>query len=636
MSAYFRVCCVLGVSSMEAEGINLLEAVKREAAATGSLFRDTIPGRDALWEFMDVNDWFGMVHSGAGRDARVPSLGPMKSALTLWLRAYGRSRSEKIDLMLEAFTPVFPQTCGMFQDFIQETDSKDEDSTWKLLDFILATLDKEILAYDEAGIRSFIMRANQELTLSGMRQLVDFLSRMGKENWNYQFQSRQIVKPENGAYSLEQFSVMAYTVFNAESWQEHNLVAKAVEKRKYAELWLFTALHFVCAVRKTDLIRLPIPVLPYSPQETREAILQGRFSRSEARAVSEELLFRLEMKSLKPNKTKRSGNVANLKLFIPESVLEPLGIILSLSLSWRERGDPFVSTSAELPDIRAFFGTEFAAVLGEKRFLSRRANKSYLQGIELAADDSSGAKPKGYILAALARSHKGSIGKLAEITDVYLRDANFSGYKPAFILREMFERGIFGFIPALLLENYAGQEYLKLDVASQTQLIKEIGLDALQLENVTSCVMKSFQQAGKIVRGLLREQGQNPRRSEQILQNIASGAAPSKQSELLCLRTASGCPCCMPERTGCLGCEYEIYTKSAMHLLMKEYARLNQDMKNADAFSTGRLKNILEKGILPAASEILTSIPMLYPDAGMEPLYEIMERGMQDADRTSD
>ena len=63
-------------------------------------------------------------------------------------------------------------------------------------------------------------------------------------------------------------------------------------------------------------------------------------------------------------------------------------------------------------------------------------------------------RPKGYMLAALARSHKGGIGSLPEITDIYLKDASFSGYRPEFILREMFERGIFGFIPAIMLERY--------------------------------------------------------------------------------------------------------------------------------------------------------------------------------------
>ena len=130
---------------METDGINLLEAVKQEAAAVGSLFRDTLPGRDALWDFMDVNNWFGLEHIGAGRDARVPSLEPMQKSLNLWLRAYGKSRSEKIDLMLEAYAPVFPQTCSLFQQFIQKTDCKERDSTWKLLDFILASLDRETL-----------------------------------------------------------------------------------------------------------------------------------------------------------------------------------------------------------------------------------------------------------------------------------------------------------------------------------------------------------------------------------------------------------------------------------------------------------------------------------------------------------
>ena len=77
---------------------------------------------------------------------------------------------------------------------------------------------------------------------------------------------------------------------------------------------------------------------------------------------------------------------------------------------------------------------------------------------------------------------------------------------------------------------------------------------------------------------------------------------------------------------------YEIYTKSAMHLLVKEYVRLNRAMMESDGFARNRMKNILEKGILPSIKEMLASIPLLYPNAGMEPLYEIMERGIQDAD----
>ena len=620
---------------MESESIYLLDSVMHEAQAVGSLFRNTLHGRDALWEFLDMNDWFGVSHSGIGNEMRVSSLEPMKNALDLWLRAYGRSQEEKVDLLLETYASVFPQTCRMFRKFVQQTDCKGQDSTWKVLDFVLATLDRDISAYDESGIRAFIMQANQELSISAMKQLVSFLNMARKEHWGYQFQSRQIVKPENGAYSLDQFSIMAYMVFNENAWREHGLVEKAAGKRKYAELWLFTALHFVCAARKTDLVRLPVPSLPYASLELRERIVQEQLTRTEARAIAEELVFRLEMKPLKPNKTSHSGNVPNIKLFIPESILEPFGLILALALSWRDPEDPFVSTNAEHPDIQAFFGEEFAAAAGKKRFLSRRANKAYLQGIELTADNGDGSKAKGYMLAALARSHKGGICKPSEITDVYLKDANFSGYTPEFILREMFERGIFGFIPALLLESYAGEAYRRLDIASQTKLIQALGLDAMQLENITTSVTKSFRKAEDIVRSLLMKQDEHPRPLEDILQNIAAGAAPSKQSELLCLRIAAGYPCCAMERTGCIGCGYEIYTKSAMHLLMKEYVRMNQNMDGASEFQRRRMARLLEDGILPAITEIVTSIPMLYPNAEMEPLYQIMERGLGDADHSS-
>lgn len=196
----------------------------------------------------------------------------------------------------------------------------------------------------------------------------------------------------------------------------------------------------------------------------------------------------------------------------------------------------------------------------------------------------------------------------------------------------MFERGVFGFIPALLLEHYAGEAFRKLSVRKQTQLIKAIGLDALQLESVTACVTQSFRRSSEIVRSLLLEQRGDKSAPGAVLQKIASGAAPSRQLELLCLRSAVGCPCCEPNRSGCVGCRYEICAKSAMRLLMKEYVRMNREKADAGAFRRERLENILNKGVIPAVAEMLESLAMLYPDAEMEPLHGIMERGIQDAD----
>lgn len=613
----------------------LFAAVENKARQMESSYRDSIPCRDDLLEFLDSNDWFGAGCVPCGRDYLVSW--EMLGYMDLWLRAYGKSRPEKIDLMLDAFAPVYPRTCVRYRRFIQDNEYQNDEQALRLLDFLLASIDREIDRYDEDGIRSLMDAANQELKIKGMKIFERFLNEpvdgVVISGWNYEFQSRQIVKKENGAYPLETFSLMAYTVFSEESWSENNLIDKAVEKKKYAELWLFAALHFVCALRRTDILRLPVPTLPYEPEEVRHRIKCGVYMPEEARRVTEEILIRVKYKPGKPHKTREYQKIPDLKLFIPESVMEPLGVILSLSVSFHQPGDPFVHTDAMPEDLRRFFGDEFADAAGRRKFHSRRANKSYLQGIEMSVADEPG-KPKGYMLAALARSHKGGIGKLPEMTDIYLKDANFSGYSPGFVLKEMFERGVFGFIPAMLLEVYKGSDYLELDIHGQTQLIQSIGLDACQLENISDTVMKSYHRASEIVHSLVLGQCGDKSSLGSVLQRIAAGAAPAKQEECLCLMSAAGYPCPYADRTGCMGCGYEIYTKSAVYLLIKEYVRLTRKKRESGGEDDIRLKAILEKGILPALSQILSSIQMMWPDAQMEPIYQIIERGLKDADHS--
>jgi hypothetical protein len=95
---------------------------------------------------------------------------------------------------------------------------------------------------------------------------------------------------------------------------------------------------------------------------------------------------------------------------------------------------------------------------------------------------------------------------------------------------------------------------------------------------------------------------------------------------------AAGLPCTDPLRSSCIGCGYEVYTKAAFHLLMKEYARIRSMKESARGLEKTRMRNILLKGILPSIGEMVESLPMLYPGADMEIILEMMERGMRDAD----
>jgi len=228
----------------------------------------------------------------------------------------------------------------------------------------------------------------------------------------------------------------------------------------------------------------------------------------------------------------------------------------------------------------------------------------------------------------LARSHKGGIGTLPEITDVYLKDAAFTGYTPEFILREMFERGIFGFIPVMLMEAYRGEEFRSLGLSRQTQLVREFGLTAAEIEGITGAVGCSMEKAKAAVGELVSGEGTPRERTHRVIRNIAAGCVPAKQAGMLCLRLASGQPCSHPGSSCCLGCGYEIYTKAAFYLLVQEYALLVQKRNLSDGMQRERYTALMEEGILPPLEQILESIPMLYPEADMEPMLEMMERGI--------
>ncbi len=113
-----------------------------------------------------------------------------------------------------------------------------------------------------------------------------------------------------------------------------------------------------------------------------------------------------------------------------------------------------------------------------------------------------------------------------------------------------------------------------------------------------------------------------------ILQNIASGNAPGRQDECLCLMTAAKISCPYPDRNSCIGCGYEIYTKTTMHTLMSEYIRLmalKNSAKNTDSWRQGK---ILEQAILPAISEMLEAVKLLYHDTDVTEILDIVERGL--------
>ena len=364
-------------------------------------------------------------------------------------------------------------------------------------------------------------------------------------------------------------------------------------------------------------------------------MLNSKFSKQEARKISEDMCFRIKLKGMKPSKTASYSNVTELKLFVPESLLEPLGVIIAIVLahhSDKEYGKNIFDLDKRffwrISQIRNFFGEDFVKCLGGRRFSSLRTNRAYLQGIDSVTNDDEFGKPKGYMVAALARSHKSGIGELSKTTEIYLRDANFTGYSPEFVMREMFERGVFSFIPAVLLEIFTGESFLKLPVISQTKLIGKMGISPYQIEEVIGAVDRVLQRSKKIVNEICKDR----KSAFNILQNIVSGNAPGYSDGYFCLRNAANLPCVDSGRNSCLGCGYEIYTKATMHLLINEYIRLI-NIKKTSSLSTEVIRSaaMLEKIIIPAVGEMLTVFETFYTNSDMNDLIETIERRLESA-----
>lgn len=610
----------------------LFGTVKGMADRAGSRYGDRIKDRDELLAFMDANEWFGMPHLEEGGDFLAVFSDEVQAVINMWLKAYRKTDSEKAEMLTVLLAERFPRTGGRFREYVTDSGYKDARSAWKVMDYLAFALDKELDEYSEDEINGLISNAYAELKMKELSLLSAYLTYDGSgspyTDWKYRFKSHQIIKPDNTAYSLEDFALMAYTVLNRESWADHGLIEKALDSKRYAQLWTFSAFHFICALRAADILRLPVPALPYDPETIRRMAREGTFPASDAYGIAFEFQYRCRMCGKRPHKTLKKGVAPEIKLFIPESLMEPLGFIMAVSLSFRKPEDPFVSIDFTLQDVVRFFGDDFARAAGYQRFKSRRANKSYVQGIGAAGGDAPG-RPKGYMLASLARSHKGGIGKLAEITDVYLRDAKFTGEDAGFVIREMFERGIFGFIPCMLLEMYQGKRYRALGISEQTEMVKALGMEAWQIEAVAGTVAASYSNAGIIVKSTLDEAG-GGNCLNGTLRRIASGSAASRQEECLCLRNAAGLDCVRPGGTSCLGCGYEIYTKTALQMLAREYVRLNRQLDDPD--DGKRTQDILKKYIIPGIVQILQSVSALYPEADMDVLRRIIERGMEDAD----
>ena len=607
---------------------NYLERILVELGAA------TIKHREKVSGFLLDNEWFGVSINLDDYTISEKDVEVLKNHIKDYL-----TTPPGIKSMEGIFSKKFPSTSELFVQFAEE-EKLSETNRFYLLDFLAYYLTKDLFLYGDAEVETLVEVATEVLTKSQGNILIQFIKWLlnkGVTRYRVSFEmtKRYAIESSNGAYELDEYLELMYYLFNENYIIKNDMLCKAANSKNYADTWLYLGLHFICALRSTDLERLGHPKLTREPLEVLEAVVDGTWSSSEARRTLLSITTRLTYLNLTPNKTKNASNVAQLKFHVPESCQVLIGTLLAICEAHFQLQIPY---NAENPLIRqiktyekitSYMGEEIGNLFLERNFSSRSANKSYLQSVAMLADDvleeKSELNIKGYFLAALARSHKGDFNEFAQTTTTYLKDAQLGQLKPEMVAKELFERGVLSMIPSMLLTIVTRGKYKKLSPSQQTQMIKSLDLTPIEIEKTLELSIRADSRSQQALKTLV-ENNVDPEQLLTICHRIGNGEAFSKQGESMCLLSALGKLCPYDDRQHCVGCQYELQTKSTLLLLIGEFNRLNkQYQKLKNELERGKVRAILEKQIKPCLTEMLQALSEQYGEAVLSDYEDIIK-----------
>ncbi len=573
---------------------NYLERILVELGAA------TIKHREKVSGFLLDNEWFGVSinlddYTISEKDAEV-----LKNHIKDYL-----TTPPGIKSMEGIFSKKFPSTSELFVQFAEE-EKLSETNRFYLLDFLAYYLTKDLFLYSDAEVETLVEVATEVLTKSQGNILIQFIKWLlnkGVTRYRVSFEmtKRYTIESANGAYELDEYLELMYYLFNENYIIKNDMLCKAANSKNYADTWLYLGLHFICALRSTDLERLGHPKLTREPLEVLEAVVDGTWSSSEARRTLLSITTRLTYLNLTPNKTKNASNVAQLKFHVPESCQVLIGTLLAICEAHFQLQIPY---NAENPLIRqiktyekitSYMGEEIGNLFLERNFSSRSANKSYLQSVAMLADDVLEEKSELNIL------------------------------KPEMVAKELFERGVLSMIPSMLLTIVTRGKYKKLSPSQQTQMIKSLDLTPIEIEKTLELSIRADSRSQQALKTLV-ENNVDPEQLLTICHRIGNGEAFSKQGESMCLLSALGKLCPYDDRQHCVGCQYELQTKSTLLLLIGEFNRLNkQYQKLKNELERGKVRAILEKQIKPCLTEMLQALSEQYGEAVLSDYEDIIK-----------
>lgn len=594
---------------------------------------------DELAAFFADNDWFGINPEWKDKNmyvnpAEFADIMPaIKRHFDMVFLSEDKQRERLEEMLVEKDNNTFEKLKKFYETF----DIPDE-TRLQLDEFIFRYLKVDICFITDVELKELVDVVCEDIPKYVGDAFTMFLAWV-KEHYrvcyvnDYMLTKRINREDENGAYEQEDYLQLLYYLYCPSYIDDRHMYQKAAQSKNYADTWLYLALHFICAMRDTDLVRIPHPRLEREPEDILKDIKKGTFTDKEAVKVIYSIIYPLRNSPLKPNKTKRYSSVPYIKFDVPKSCEAHIGMLFAIAEAHRiiagvPDSEPLIRVIKSYREISKNMGDEIGMLFIESDFKARRMNKAYMQSIfeltDTVSQNSDEFSTKGYMMAAFARSHKGSFGEFAHTTYRYLKDANMSGLTPEFVAKELFERGVLSFIPSMLLKMITGGGYNRLTVQNQTRLIEELGMSPGEIETAVkvsdNAFRKSAETAADIYRNTDRETVIN------ALHRMGNGEAVSKMSECGCLYSAFGKLCPYDDNHNCMNCDYEISSKSTIFLMASEFNRLNGLYKSTESLNEKeKCESMIVNIVMPAMNEILTCAGETYGSEAAQMLGEIIK-----------
>ena len=593
---------------------------------------------DKLAGFFIANNWFGEEPQAIDGTVYVSDafIKKHRGQIDTFCNCFNKPAEEKAHILWKRLHRSFKITAEYWDEYEKKFNVRPE-FTCVIMDFLLTYLVGGLEDSLDNEIKELVEDAFDNLPKVYGDVLTDFINWSREEKhtlyYNTYFLPQYYEDEFNGAYDEDYYLRIMYCMFNQDYILENDMYQQAASSKNYADTWLFISLHFLCALRATDLKRICHPILPMSPEEVLKRVEEGTFLEEDALFTLNSVLKHLNSLRLMPNKTEGTTGIGSIKFHVPVSAEAHIGILFAVCEAHFQLSDkrpelPLIRVIRSYEQINRYMGEEIGDLFLASDFHTRAANKSYLQMIYLLTDDilddvTDEYHVNGYMLAALARSHKGGYGKFASTTKRYLEDAKLSGYSEEFVTRELMERGVLSSIPYRLLEMVAGDKYRKLSERNQTKVIQELGFSPLEAENAVSVMEKSIKRSTQIVAAVYQSHTRED--IMKILHHIGNGDAVSKTNESMCFVTAMGSICPYADRNNCIGCQYEIGTRSTILLMAKEVKRLEKLYKDSDnEFEKRKYKDIAVNIVAPKINDLLTCMQEEYGEEAADTMRNVI------------